>query len=110
LCTKKFKKGKLNKNVKETRVRAGKFEDVSEYLFEYGSLREKLYQQDKCGVSWLVLQEKQAIAFAKSKGYHTDVFKASSGWISNVLKQGDYVSIAHHGKSLKLTDAEAAGW
>jgi sugar/nucleoside kinase (ribokinase family) len=75
-------------------------------------LREKLYQQDKCGVSWLVLQEK-AIAFAKSKGCPTDVndpdaFKASSGWISNVLKEGDYVSITLHGKSLELTIAKAA--
>jgi hypothetical protein len=118
---KKFRNGKL-KNVKASRVRARKFEDVAEYLVEYyiASLQQDermcafRQQRNKCGaaVSWGILQEK-AIAFAKSKGYPTDendpdAFKASPGWISNVLKRGNLVPIARHGKAADLTDSEAA--
>jgi hypothetical protein len=68
------------------RSRDRKFGDIEKRLVEYLELRARVYKQDNCGVSWITLTEK-CLQFADLLGYDEDEFKASPGWIADVLKK-----------------------
>ena len=74
------------------RIKKGEFEDVEKMLVKYIDLRAEKYKRDKCGLNWCSLTSK-SLLYAKQCGYTDDEFKASSGWISNVLKRNDKVGI-----------------
>jgi hypothetical protein len=74
---KEFNTGKL-KNVDEKRICNQKFERIEKIVIEYIELCEKLYQKDKCGLSWQFLAAK-ALKAVELLGI-TD-FSASAGWM-----------------------------
>ena len=53
---------------------------VQDNLVAYVKMRKEKYNQDKCGLSWLFLEEK-CLQWAQQFGYHD--FKASSSFINN---------------------------
>jgi hypothetical protein len=57
----------------------GSYAPVEEKLLQYIELRSQLFTRDKCGLTYLYLQEK-ARNFASQLGFG-DSFKASNGWL-----------------------------
>ena len=58
------------------------------------------------GISWSMLKIK-ALKFADDIGLVDDKFKASAGWISNVLKRADKVGFNCHGEGNEISDHDA---
>ena len=83
------------------RDRVGTYLPVEEKLLKYIELRSQLFVRDKCGLSYLYLQEK-ARHFAKQLGFD-ETFKASNGWLTNVLRRGDKKSVALHGEGMEMS-------
>jgi hypothetical protein len=83
------------------RDRVGSYLPAEEKLSKYIKLRSQLFVRDKCGLSYLYLQEK-ARHFAKQLGFD-ETFKASNGWISNVLRRGNKKSVALHGEGMEMS-------
>ncbi len=83
------------------RDRVGAYLPVEEKLLKYIELRSQLFVRDKCGLSYLYLQEK-ARHFAKQLGFD-ETFKASNGWISNVLRRGNKKSVALHDEGTEMS-------
>jgi len=79
---KSYDKGHL-KPTKKKRRRIRKYEEIEKKLIEYLDLHAQAYKQDKCGLSWILLQKK-CLQFADLLGY--EEFHASPGWISDTLK------------------------
>ena len=99
----KYEKGELvpsmNKRYKHT-----KFPTIEAKLIEYINLRSRLYQQDKCGVTYCLLQQK-CLLWAE----HEDIpnFKASPGWISKMLNRNGKTAVRLHGEGAELSPEEA---
>jgi CheY-like chemotaxis protein len=102
---KKYRNGDLE-NVNETRVCSRQYDEVEKKVVQYVDLRERLFLKDKCGLAWIIIQDK-ALGYAKALGLDSG-FKASPGWIANCLKRAGKVSISLHGEAMDLTDEEAA--
>lgn len=94
---KRFKEGELKPN-EMMRTVASKFPNVEKKLIGYLDLRSKLYQQDKCGCSWLMMQEK-ALLFASQENIPESDFKASPHWIQSTLRRHNYTSVKLHGEA-----------
>ncbi len=69
-------------------------------------LRESLYQKDKMGVTFAILQEK-ALKLSKQLGVD-EGFKASLGWIHDCLTRVGKVSVHLHIAGMELTIEEEA--
>jgi hypothetical protein len=66
------------------------------------------YQSDHCGLSWLVLRDRALlIAESKLSGELLSRFKASAGWLNNVLKRNDLVGVKLHGEGGEINLQEA---
>ena len=102
----KFSKGELQQHSDVKRLRARKFEHLEDRMIKYIELREKRYQQDKCGLSWLLMREK-VLDWAETTGDDAE-FKCSPGWISSALKRGGKVSVKLHGEGQEMTAGDAA--
>ena len=102
---KQYQAGKLNSSTKLKRQKGGQFEDVEKKLVDYINLRKKLYRRDKCGMSWVLMEEKAKL-FAKQCGYADGSFNASAGWIQNTLNRHGIIGIKLHGEANDLDDAE----
>jgi hypothetical protein len=99
-----FNAGKL-KNLEEKRIRDRKFERIEKIVVEYIELREKLYQKDKCGLSWQFLATK---AFKAAELFGITHFSASAGWMQGVrLRRNNKMSVVLHGEANQLTDEQA---
>ena len=90
-------------NLKRQRLR--KFEDVARLLSSYLDLRERKYVVDKCGVSWVHLANRSR-QFAYRLGYNDESFKASPGWLSNVIRNSGKVSKSVHGEANEMSREE----
>ena len=98
---KAFREGRLKLEAVDCNRKAeGKFKDVEEKLVACIRLRAKAHTKDKTGLSWLFLKEKAAI-HAEQLGC-SDQFKASSGWLDNVLKRSGTVGINLHGEAMDM--------
>jgi hypothetical protein len=95
-----FRAGTLMDTDKK-RERAPVYQEVEEKLMEYIERRSRLYIRDKCGVSYIHLQEK-ARQYASRLGI-SDSFKASNGWLHKVLKRGNKKSVALHGEGMEMS-------
>jgi len=89
--------------------RKGSFPEVEERIIEYINLHQKKYKTDKCGLSWLHLQQKAKdyakIVYADDEETLTS-FQASPGWLSNVLKsRNNYVLVNQHREASELTES-----
>jgi len=98
---KAYKEGKLSDSNDQKRNRSGTYLQVEEQLLRYIELRSQLYIRDKCGLTYLYLKDK-ALQFASHLG-HNDSFKASNGWLSNVVRRGKKISIALHGEGMDMS-------
>lgn len=98
---KAYKEGKLSDSNDQKRNRSGTYLQVDEQLLRYIELRSQLYIRDKCGLTYLYLKDK-ALQFASHLG-HNDSFKASNGWLSNVVRRGKKISIALHGEGMDMS-------
>ena len=75
-----FKAGTLLPN-SNNRKPLGKYVNVELKLVRYINLRERLYKQDKCGLSWLFLKQKARAYALDEESYKYQKFDASPGWI-----------------------------
>ena len=66
-------------------------------------MRKEKYSQDKCGLSWLFLEEK-CLQWAQQFGYHD--FKASSSFINNTLNRQNLTNVKLHGEGNALSQEE----
>ncbi|MGH7955140.1 MAG: hypothetical protein ACREOZ_04185 [Gloeomargaritales cyanobacterium] len=98
----KYNDGKLKKSDRK-RDRQSDNEPIKEQLLSYTELRSRLYQQDRCGLSYSLLKEKSE-QFAKNLGYEN--FVASNGFISRCLKGSGKASVALHGEGMEMTPEE----
>ncbi|MGH7954791.1 MAG: hypothetical protein ACREOZ_02400 [Gloeomargaritales cyanobacterium] len=98
----KFRSGQLIKSEMK-RDRPSVFEPVKEKLIKYIELRSRLYQQDKCGLSY-ILKEK-AVQWAKDLKL-PETFMASNGFISSLLKREGKISVALHGEAMEMSPEE----
>jgi len=80
-----YDKGRLSSSMKK-RIKKNEFEDVERMLVEYINRHAKKNNGEKCGLNWSVLAS-QSRLYATECGYTDDDFKASSGWIDNVLRR-----------------------
>lgn len=86
------------------RVRRRPYADVEEDLFNYIRKRALLYQQDKCGLSWMLMKEKARSIYSTlfpeaDVNPNLPTLKASDGWIAKVLKRNDFVGVNLHGEA-----------
>lgn len=110
---KEVQSGKLNEKLSGTTIKkrdvSGEYLEVEKKLVEYIKLRNERYERDYCGLSWLFMHEK-ALQFAAQVLDEESLanFKASSGWISRVLKRNDLVGVRLTGESgeVNIEDAE----
>ena len=102
---KNFRKNDLQPK-KAKRVHCSKHKEVEEKLVHYIDLRAKLFKMDGKGLSWQIMQAKCA-EWAKDENdaKHKD-FKASPGFICNVLNRNDIVGINLHGEGNEMSDDE----
>ena len=71
--------------------RMGEFTEVEDYIVKYVALRQERFKIDKCGLSWLHLKYKCDEMAPKLLGEaRAAEFKASAGWLNNVLKDITY--------------------
>ena len=84
------------KNEDTNKVYKHEFEDTENNLLAYIELRIKLHKQDKCGVSFGILQAK-VLKWAREADISKDKFAAINGWITGVLKRNGKISINFHG-------------
>ena len=74
-------------------------------LVKYIQLRAEKYKRDKCGLGWTTITAK-SLYYAKQCGYTDDNFKASPGWIKNVMKRNSLIGINLHGEAADMDDTE----
>ncbi len=98
-------KGELRSSSVLKRFKTSHFEDVEEKVVDYLELRARLYRQDKCGLSSDIIREK-AMAIAANLGYAEGDFKASQGWISNVLRRHNKIGSNLHGEAGDMKESE----
>jgi hypothetical protein len=80
-----FKNGNLPQESSIKRVRKGKYHDVEQCLIAFIETRTK-FSKGKTAVTWPFLIE-LAKRFAVALGYSEKEFRASPGWLQNVLKR-----------------------
>ena len=97
-----YDSGKLRPSQKRRNM-TRKFVDIERKLINYLDMRERSYKLDKCGISWVVLQNK-SLQYADLLGYEEGEFAASPGWIANTLKIYNKISVLCHGESNEMTD------
>ena len=95
------------KNEDTKKVYKREFEDMEKKLLAYFELRIKIHKQDKCGVSFGILQAK-LLKWAREAGISEDKFAASNGCITGVLKRNVKISINLYGEANDITDKAAA--
>jgi len=83
---KAYKDGKLPRDDSIKRNRKGKFLDVEQCLLAFIETREQFSDNGKMAISWPFLLE-MAKRFAVALGHPPDEFRASPGWLANVLKR-----------------------
>jgi DDE superfamily endonuclease/Tc5 transposase DNA-binding domain len=90
------------------KVKVEKYANVNAKIIEYIDLRRRLYQRDKCGVSYMLLKEK-ALDIA-SKVLDEELksqFTASNGWLHYLLKRSGYLKVNLHGEGGEVNVEEA---
>ena len=95
------------------RVRLRRYEAVEKELVSYVNYRARAYQQDKLGLSWLILKDKAISIYnrlfpAPERDRSDPGFKASCSWISKTLQRYNLVGISLHGEANDIKVAEAA--
>ena len=98
---KRYKAGDLEP-LDTVRIKARKYTTVEEKVVQYVDLRSKLYQHDKCGLSWFYLKEKaeqfvDALPATERLAYND--FTVSNGWLERVLKRHGLKSTTLHGEA-----------
>jgi len=107
----KIKLYKADALVSDKRQRnvVGQYLEVEHRLVEYLRLRQQYYKIDKCGLSWQILKERAATFAEEQKQSQPEKyasFNASSGWLSNVLKQNNFVGMSLHGEAAEADEEE----
>ena len=77
-------------------------------MVKYLDLRKQKFREDKTGVSWVVLVSK-SLHFAELLGYDigpAGLFKASPGWICDVLYRSGKVGKVVHGEAMDMSKEE----
>lgn len=77
---------------------------VEKEFIDYVRKRSEAYQQDKCGLSWLIMKDKALFIYdnlfpPSERDPHFPIFKASSSWISKTLKRNNIVGVSLHGEA-----------
>lgn len=106
---KSFDKGALKAESSSSRYRTkeGRFLDVEECLMEFIRLRQQKYSRNKAGLTWSTLMDRtRQIACRILPAGHE--FKASSGWLTNVLRRNNIVGIGERGRAYGLTSKDEA--
>jgi hypothetical protein len=86
----------------------GDYDALEKRLVQYIQLRNEHYQRDHCGLSWLYLREKAKVYANQMLSDEERVkFKASPGWLSNVLRRHDIVGVNLQGESGEVDPAKA---
>ena len=80
-----YKNGNLPQESSIKRIRKGKYHDVEQCLIAFIETRTK-FSKGKTAVTWPFLIE-LAKRFAVALGYSEKEFRASPGWLQNVLKR-----------------------
>jgi transposase-like protein len=90
------------------RIISSPYHEVEDKLVKYIELRRERYSEDRCGLSFQYLQCK-ALQFAQSiyDGEKLAKFKASPGFISNLLKRNELVSLKLRGEAGEVSHEEA---
>ncbi|KAI2498429.1 DNA binding protein [Fragilaria crotonensis] len=91
---------------KAKRVHCSKYKEVEAKLIHYIDLRSKLFKTDGKGLSWQIMQAKCEEWAKDENDAKYQHFKASSGFISNVLARNDIVGINLHGEGNEMSDEE----
>jgi hypothetical protein len=92
-------KGELHASSVMKRCKIYYFQDVEQKVIQYLELPPvRLYLRDKCGVSSALIHEK-ALVIVVNLGYAEGEFKASQGWISNLLHQHNKIGSNLHGEA-----------
>jgi hypothetical protein len=105
---KQFENGELEPSGKK-RSRESKYKVLEDKLVEYIRLCQQLYQTDKCGLSWLILQKK-LLHWAKLEEdeVYSD-FQASPSFISRVLRTHNLIGVSLHGEANDMDDETREG-
>jgi hypothetical protein len=83
---KAYKDGTLARDDSIKRNRKGKYLDVEQCLLAFLETREHFSENGKMAISWPFLLE-MAKRYSVALGHPPDDFKASPGWLANVLKR-----------------------
>jgi hypothetical protein len=105
---KKFENGELESSSKK-RCRESKYKVLEDKLVKYIHLHQRLYQTDKCGLSWMILQTKlRHWASLEEDEVYKD-FQASPSFISRVLRTHNLISMSLHGEANDMDDETREG-
>ena len=90
--------------------RKGEFVELEEYLVKYVKFRQERFKFDRCGMSWqhlLLKSQEKAVELLGSDRAAT--FKASPGWLNNVLKKrNNILHVKLHGEGDEISEEKAA--
>jgi hypothetical protein len=79
---------------------------VEDKLVHYIHLCQSLYQHEKCGLSWIILQKKLVHWAPLEEGEVYKNFEASPGFISWVLRDHNLIGVSLHGEANDMDDKE----
>ena len=103
-------KGSLNAvtNPSRKRIRLSEYIEVEKKMVEYLELRRERFITDKCGLSWLILQDRAAkFADETLSPEDRECFKISPGWIRNVLNRNNFINVKLAGEAGDVNPLEA---
>ena len=96
-----FKAGNLLPNSNK-RKQLGKYVNVELKLMRYINHQARLYNQDKCGLSWSYLQKKARAYALDEYSDKYQQFDASPGWILDLLKRHNFTGVNIHGEDEEI--------
>jgi hypothetical protein len=95
------------KPASKKQTRESKFKAVEDKLVHYIiRLGQSLYQCDKCGFSWIIMQKKLVHWAALEEDEVYKNFEASPGFISWVLRDHNLIGVSFHGEANDMDDEE----
>jgi hypothetical protein len=101
-------------NQDRQKLKCGEFDEIEVRLVEYLKFRKERFSKDKCGMTYELMRDKafDIADVLKTEGQLSiqdrEKFKASNGWIHNVLTRHNLIDVIAHGEKGDIDEADAA--